>query len=230
MGADTQIASGVLGYVPEVLPRAARDWDDRVRVASWFSGLPVLPMLSGRYDSLWRQGLLTPDFFYVLQLIVAEWLGIWGFSGRQIYPGLRVFLPKDVLSRGLSDGNYFNFLSLCFFESFSLVRLAEPYVSSCVSGLMPGVRIWVGSQDGRMVLNMEHPRKKGVFCAYEGSLETGFSYCQVVSCRKWTLLEGASAFSYLEALVYPRNADFWKKLSEFRNNFRFSILFDSTIG
>jgi hypothetical protein len=131
-----RMPSGVLGYVPAVLPRMEEgDWDEPESLAPWFSRLPACRLLGRRHELLRSSRFLSPDFFYVLNLIFLEWPGFFGSREEQIFPGLRVPLPQPVIARALDDCVYFERLSDVYFGVFAPVSALDDSAMDNPAGL-----------------------------------------------------------------------------------------------
>lgn len=141
-----RMPSGVLGYVPAVIPRKGDgDWDDPESLVPWVSQLPACKLLGKRHELLRDSRFLAPDFIYVLNLIFLEWLGLFGSREEQIFPGLRVPLPQPVIARALDDYAYFERLSDVYFGVFAPVSTLDSpvglagFAMARVLDFVPGV-------------------------------------------------------------------------------------------
>ncbi|OAM91586.1 hypothetical protein AW736_02425 [Termitidicoccus mucosus] len=202
------MATGVLGYVPgaaSVLRRPSR-FDDARWLPEYFESLPAVHLLRGHYERLWRVGRFTPDFFYTLGQIITEWLGVFGYGGALLLPGLRIPLPRDVIARAREDRVFFESLSLAYFSCFRKARSGlffdlsahgdgAPLLLRPMLALLGGAGVeYAAAFSGGVPaawLRVTHPVKPlaPVCYEYEHGEEIFFEVCPPVGNLVWAALD-----------------------------------------
>jgi hypothetical protein len=217
----TSIPSGVLDFVPAALGRNnGMDWDDVSTFNQYFSAVPACQLLRRRYAFYRADKCLAPDFFYILNQVAFEWLGLFGYRDNQLFPGVRVPLPRAVAERAFRESDYFTALSDAYFQVFcpDLPPVLEN--SSSVNG-------YVVNRLGALV--------SGIVCE-EGGSDSGFwrfsyegkafeYYHQdremVMRCVNPPAHLGVWNQGYLYRMISLFFPELWK--SRFLENFKFNI-------
>ena len=107
-----------LGFIPRP---PLIDWRDVPVVERYFSSLPVVRLLSRRLAARLHTGeVFSSDFSYLYTQVFFEWMGLFGYSGSQIIPGLRVPLPKDVVVKVFASKPLFQRVSQAYFHALKV--------------------------------------------------------------------------------------------------------------
>ena len=233
MSPAVQISSGVLGYIPEVLPgRVSLDWKDEAALARFYRELPVFQLLRERYLFLWEKGRLSPEFFHVCGLVVSEWLGLFGYERGQILPGLRVCLPRSIVEKAFVDAECFEALSLGFFSTFlerpleggGLSLKSGTFMFSLAGNFLNGVKIGAVEDAGVLYWGLSHPARPG-FCEVYRFNPAARVFSSVVfdsakMSESWKPVSGSNLLRYL---LFPASCrHFWETGREFFEKFKFS--------
>lgn len=201
---------------------------------SYFDQLIVVNFLRDRFRSRFSLGLLfTADFFYLVSLTYAEWLGLFGYPYGCFMPGFRLSLASRFKDVALTDKVFFCKVSEGFFRKIldRDVTFTEKNLDdfSFFGGLLfsdvsfskaflKGVEIW----------KCFHPVSGSAyfrFCAETKSFEMLYDF---IDDLKWSpFVPCGDQFLYF--LFPERFRDFWVNGKEFFGKFSFSCGFNENL-
>jgi hypothetical protein len=194
--------------------------------------LPVFQLLRERYLFLWEKGRLTPELFHVCGLVVSEWLGLFGYEGGQILPGLRVCLPRSVVEKAFVDFGCFEALSMGFFSAFlgrplegeGLSLKSGVFMFSLAGNFLKGVKISTMEDAGVLYWGLSHPARPGVCEIYRFNpavkVFSSVAFDPVKTTGVWHPVSVSNLLRYLLFPVSSRH--FWESGRAFFEKFKFS--------
>ena len=207
------------------------DWADPKAVAVYCAKLPVVkllgPRLRQRYEA---RAVFAEDYLWLVSQVYSEWFGLFGFSGGQICPGIRVPFPKAVSDRAYHDAEFFCSLSDGFFQAFGGDFFTDGFVlprdlgtrSAFLSpalGFFRSVRFSQLQRDGRLYLRAS----MGLETRYYGFDSARRTWAlESEPLGQWTGLKEAN----LLYLFFPYEGRFlWgPSASQFFTRFSFSVI------